>query len=61
MTTARISALKERHSRLEQDLADALARPFVDEVEIADIKKRKLAIKDEIAALAEPREVAEAV
>lgn len=47
----RIEALKARHHSLEQTIADEEARPLPDDLHIAELKKQKLRIKDEIAML----------
>lgn len=44
----RIQALKELHSELEAALEAEEARPLPDSLEIASLKRKKLAIKDEI-------------
>lgn len=44
----RIAALKERHTRLENQLNEEFSRPHSDEARIAEIKRQKLRIKDEI-------------
>lgn len=41
--------LKKEHERLEGELAEARRRTFPDQVQLARLKKMKLAIKDEIA------------
>jgi hypothetical protein len=46
----RIDALRQRHQELETQLEQA-ASHFVDDIEVHDLKKQKLAIKDEIADL----------
>lgn len=51
MSARRIRALEERHAELEAALAEALARPAPNLAEVRFIKRRTLAIKDEIAAL----------
>ena len=51
MDSGHISALHAKHAGLEQRLRDESARPRPNSFLIADIKKRKLAIKQEIAAL----------
>jgi hypothetical protein len=48
---AHLEALKEQHRRLEADLADALLHSSSSDQEIAELKHKKLALKDEIAAL----------
>ncbi|MBL8668560.1 MAG: DUF465 domain-containing protein [Rhodospirillales bacterium] len=50
----RIEALKAKHHALEEALELENSRPRPDEAEISKIKKQKLQIKDEIAALSQP-------
>lgn len=47
----RIHNLQEEHTQLEEALAEEEARPMPDSLRIASLKRRKLAIKDELAAL----------
>jgi hypothetical protein len=47
----RILSLQEQHSQLEEALAEQEARPMPDSLAIASLKRKKLAIKDELAAL----------
>ncbi|MEX2454786.1 MAG: YdcH family protein [Rhodospirillaceae bacterium] len=46
-----VSALKTRHAALEEILEQEATRPHPDQAVIADLKKKKLRIKDEIAQL----------
>ena len=46
-----IDQLKTQHAELERALEAEEAKLQPDEMTVADIKKRKLAIKDEIARL----------
>ena len=46
------ASLKARHAELEEALSKENARPLPDAATIADLKKRKLRIKDELAKLA---------
>lgn len=48
---AHLSALKDKHAGLDAEIEAESSRPHPDEVRIADLKKRKLRIKDEIARL----------
>jgi hypothetical protein len=43
--------LQKRHHALENELADAAQHPSVDDLQIAELKRRKLVLKDEIAKL----------
>lgn len=46
-----IDLLKMQHSALELELSQELARPIPDARHIADLKKRKLCLKDRIEYL----------
>ena len=48
---AHLAGLERKHQTLESELADALAHPSVDDMTIAELKRRKLQVKDEIARL----------
>lgn len=46
-----LAELERKHEALESELADAMAHPSVDDITIAELKRRKLQVKDEIARL----------
>jgi hypothetical protein len=46
-----LAELEKRHEALEQEINDALAHPSTDDLEIIQLKRRKLHVKDEIARL----------
>jgi hypothetical protein len=46
-----LAELEARHRALEDEISDALAHPSTDDVKIAELKRRKLQVKDEIARL----------
>jgi len=46
-----LATLERRHGALEQALAEALAHPSVDDLAIAEMKRRKLLLKDEMERL----------
>ena len=46
-----LAELKRKHGELERELDDAKLHPSVDETDIALLKRRKLAIKDEMEKL----------
>jgi hypothetical protein len=46
-----LSELERRHRALEEEIAEALAHPSTDDLKIAELKRRKLQVKDEIARL----------
>ena len=53
---AHLSELISKHRALEKELAEAVAHPASTDAEIAEIKRRKLKIKDEITRLeAQPK------
>ena len=47
----RIEALKSKHQSLETAIKEENSRPHPDEIHTSSLKKQKLRIKDEIAAL----------
>lgn len=49
MQNAHISALEAKHATLDARIADEQGRPAPDHAVIADLKKRKLRVKEEIA------------
>jgi len=46
-----LAELERRHQALERELEDALAHPGTDQLELTELKRRKLQLKDEIARL----------
>ena len=46
-----LAELESKHRALEDEISDALAHPSTDDTKIAELKRRKLQIKDEIARL----------
>ncbi|MFN0191840.1 MAG: YdcH family protein [Aestuariivirga sp.] len=48
---AHLSELTAKHKALEGELADAIAHPAASDEEIAEIKRKKLRLKDEISKL----------
>ena len=49
--TYSLNRLRDEHARLDRALAVALKSKARDPLEVAALKKRKLAVKDRIAAL----------
>ena len=43
--------LEARHRALEEEIADAIAHPSTDDAKIAELKRRKLQVKDEIVRM----------
>ena len=52
MATSHLAELAQRHRMLEDELAEALQHPSVDDFTLAELKRRKLQVKDEMARLA---------
>jgi len=46
-----LEELKRKHGDIERELDEAMLHPSMDDLEIANLKRRKLAIKDEIEKL----------
>ena len=46
-----LEQLEKKHLALEIELADAILHPSVDDLKIAEIKRRKLVLKDEMEKL----------
>ncbi|MBN9033105.1 MAG: DUF465 domain-containing protein [Rhizobiales bacterium 63-7] len=48
---AHLESLQKKHGALEEQLHLAMTSPSIDDGEIADLKRRKLRLKDEIERL----------
>jgi hypothetical protein len=46
-----LAALEQRHDALDKEIEKALIHPATDELKLAELKKRKLQLKDEIVKL----------
>ncbi|HMK69716.1 MAG TPA: DUF465 domain-containing protein [Xanthobacteraceae bacterium] len=46
-----LAELERRHQALEREISEALTHPSTDGLKIAELKRRKLHVKDEIARL----------
>ena len=46
-----LEELQRKHTDIEREIDDAMLHPSVDDLEIATLKRRKLALKDEIEKL----------
>jgi hypothetical protein len=46
---AHLAELERRHRALEAELVEARAHPSIDDLQIVELKRRKLLVKDEIA------------
>ena len=48
-----LSALRQAHRRLDDEIEDMRTSPAVDQIALARLKKRKLQLRDEIARAAD--------
>ena len=48
---AHLAELERRHRALEAEIVEAHAHPSIDHLQIVELKRRKLLVKDEIARL----------
>ena len=48
---AHLAELERRHRALEVEIVEARAHPSIDHLQIVELKRRKLLVKDEIARL----------
>jgi hypothetical protein len=48
---AHLAELERRHQALEREIVETRAHPSTDNLQIAELKRRKLLVKDEIARL----------
>ncbi|HUC50601.1 MAG TPA: DUF465 domain-containing protein [Xanthobacteraceae bacterium] len=46
-----LAELEKRHEALEQQLTEALSHPSTDDLQLLELKRKKLHVKDEIARL----------
>ena len=46
-----LAELERRHQALEEEITEARTHPSTDDLEIAQLKRKKLHVKDEIAKL----------
>jgi hypothetical protein len=49
-----LTELERKHQALEREIQDALAHPSTNDLKLAELKRKKLQLKDEIARLREP-------
>ena len=56
---AHLAELERKHRALDEELAEAIAHPSTDDFKIAELKRRKLLVKDEIQRIriTEPQSV----
>ena len=46
-----LAELEKRHQALEREINDAVLHPSTDDLRIAELKRKKLLVKDEIVRL----------
>jgi hypothetical protein len=46
-----LSELERKHQALEREIQDEMSHPGIDGLKLAELKRRKLQLKDEIAKL----------
>ena len=46
-----LNELERKHQALEREIQDAMAHPSSDDLRVAELKRRKLQLKDEITKL----------
>ena len=46
-----LAALEQRHDALDKEIEKSLVYPAIDELKLAELKRRKLQLKDEIFKL----------
>ena len=52
-----LEELQRRHQALEQQISETTAHPATDDLQLTELKRRKLLIKDEIARLQSERQL----
>ena len=50
-TSMNLAELEQRHRMLEDELAEALQHPSIDDLKLVELKRRKLQLKDEMTRL----------
>ena len=45
---AHLAELQRKHRALEDEIAEAMTHPSTDDLKLAELKRRKLLVKDEI-------------
>ena len=49
-----LAELERRHEALEREIHEAVTHPSADDAKVAELKRRKLQLKDEISRLKRP-------
>ena len=51
MSMQSLDELEQRHRDLESEIVEMMAHPAADDLKVAELKRKKLQLKDEIARL----------
>lgn len=51
MQTSHLTALEAKHATLDRRISAEIKRPLPDQALLADLKRRKLRVKEEISAM----------
>jgi len=51
MSMQSLDELEQRHRALESEINEMMAHPAADDLKVAELKRKKLQLKDEIARL----------
>ena len=51
MSMQSLAELEQRHRAIETEVTEMMAHPAADDLKVAELKRRKLQLKDEIARL----------
>jgi hypothetical protein len=46
-----LAELEKRHEALKQEIYEALSHPSIDDLQLVELKRKKLQVKDEIARI----------
>jgi hypothetical protein len=46
-----LAELEKRHDALKEEIYEALTHPSIDDLQLVELKRKKLLVKDEIARL----------
>ena len=52
-----IAELQRRHAALDREIVEAMAHPSVDDLQVTELKRKKLALKEEIERLKSPQSI----
>ncbi len=52
-----LAELERKHDALEREIQEAALHPAIDDTKVAELKRRKLHLKDELSRLRRPEKV----